>query len=486
MVKELSNMSGKKIKFGTSGWRGIIADDFTFDNIRLVSQAIADYLNASKRKPKAIIGSDARFMVEEFSAVVAEVLTANGINVLMCDRPTPTPVISYLIRKKKLTGGINLTASHNPYNYCGIKFNPADGGPAMPEVTEKIEESIEKIRQKPDRIKSLSIEEAKEKGLYEEITPVNQYVVEILKKLDVERMREHPVKAGVDMVYGTGNDFFDKILEEIYNDKKNFTFYNDFREPYFGGYRPEPDKKRLENLGRDVLNNHYDMGLALDGDADRFGIVDEKGNFISPNTYLAMVAYHLYKNKGYKGDVIRSIATSHQMDKVAEKFGYQSKITPVGFKYIGKLLNKGKYILGGEESGGLSIKNHVPEKDGILACLLAAEMTAFENKGLSSIKRDVEELTGSYYNARINIELDSNDQKEQIMENVGKLEGSFAGMKLKKRLELDGIGFQLDDGENDTWFLCRASGTEPVVRIYVESTGKKSFEKILEEVKNLK
>src|SRR6056297_3137317 len=174
MVKELSNMSGKKIKFGTSGWRGIIADDFTFDNIRLVSQAIADYLNASKRKPKAIIGSDARFMVEDFSAVVAEVLTANGINVLMCDRPTPTPVISYLIRKKKLTGGINLTASHNPYYYCGIKFNPADGGPAMPEVTEKVEESIEKIRQKPDRIKSLSIEEAKEKGLYEEITPVNQ------------------------------------------------------------------------------------------------------------------------------------------------------------------------------------------------------------------------------------------------------------------------------------------------------------------------
>jgi alpha-D-glucose phosphate-specific phosphoglucomutase len=476
----------REIKFGTSGWRGIIADDFTFENVAIVSQAIADYVKTKKKKKaKIIIGYDARFMVEEFAAKVAQVLMANGIQVLMCDRPTPTPVISYLITKKKLNGGINLTASHNPYYYCGIKFNPENGGPAMPDVTAFIEEAIVKIQSGEKAVSEMSMKDGQKKKLYEEITPVLEYTEEILKKINVEKMRDMGLKAGVDMVFGTGNDFMDTIMKVIYGEKSDITYYNDFREPYFGGYRPEPDEIRLDMLGKDVERNGMDMGLALDGDADRFGIVDEKGNFITPNEYLAMVAWHLYKNKKFEGDLVRSVATSHMMDKIAEHFKAGITVTPVGFKYIGELLESGNYVLGGEESGGLSIKEHVLEKDGILACLLAAEMRAYEGLELSVIRKEVEKITGKYFNTRINIELESNEQKDKLMASFRSVKDKYCGFKVKERLDMDGIGFQLDDGEADTWILTRASGTEPVVRVYVESTSKESFDKLLKEVKGL-
>jgi len=476
----------KSIKFGTSGWRGIIADDFTFENVGVVSQAIAEYVKTQKKKKaKIIIGFDARFMVEEFAAKVAQVLMANGIHVLMCDRPTPTPVISYLITKKELDGGINLTASHNPYNYCGIKFNPENGGPAMPEVTDFIESAIVKIQSGEQKVSEMSIKDGQKKKLYDEITPVLEYTEELLKKVNVEKMKDMGLKAGVDMVFGTGNDFMDTIMNVIYGEKSEITYYNDFRDPYFGGYRPEPNEIRLGVLGKDVERNGFNMGLALDGDADRFGIVDDKGEFIQPNEYLAMVAWHLYKNKKMEGNLVRSIATSHMMDKVAEHFGAKTVVTPVGFKYIGELLASDDYVLGGEESGGLSIKNHVLEKDGILACLLAAEMRAYEGLDLSAIRKEVEKVTGKFFNTRINVELENNEQKEKLMASFRNVKDKYAGFKVKERLEMDGTGFLLEDEGADTWILTRASGTEPVVRVYVESTSRASFEKLLKEVKGL-
>jgi len=477
----------KGIKFGTSGWRGIIADDFTFENVEIVSQAIVDYLMMKKEKGlKIIIGYDARFMVEDFSQRVAQVLTGNGISVMLCDRPTPTPVISYLITLKKLDGGINLTASHNPYNYCGLKFNPEDGGPAMPEVTDFIEKRAMEICLEKNSIKKTDLETAKRKKLFSVITPVEEYTEMMLKKFDVEKMKEQGLSAGVDMVFGTGNDFLDTIMNRIYDKRSQIVYYNDFRDPYFGGYRPEPDEIRLKTLGKDVTRNKMNMGLALDNDADRFGIVDDKGEFISPNEYLAMVAYHLYKNKKMDGDLIRSVATSHMMDQIAKHFDRQTTVTPVGFKFIGELLSTGKYALGGEESGGLSIKDHVLEKDGLLACLLAAEMRAKEGKELSEIRKDVEKITGKFYSTRLNIELETNEQKEKIIESFKSQESTYSGFKIKERLDMDGIGFQLEDEEADTWILARASGTEPVVRIYIESSKKESFDKLLKEVRHLK
>ncbi|MFP4461063.1 MAG: phosphoglucomutase/phosphomannomutase family protein [Thermotogota bacterium] len=477
----------KPITFGTSGWRGIIADDFTFENVEIVSQAIAEYLKTKKKKgSKVIIGYDARFMVEDFSRRVAQVLTGNGISVLLCDRPTPTPVISYLITLKKLDGGINLTASHNPYNYCGLKFNPQDGGPAMPDITDFIEKKTLEIAQNRDTIEMMEVENAQKKKLLTLITPVEEYIEMMIKKLDVKKMSEFGLKAGVDMVFGTGNDFLDTIMNRIYDKKSQIVYYDDFRDPYFGGYRPEPDEIRLKTLGKDVIRNQMNMGLALDNDADRFGIVDDKGEFIPPNDYLAMVAYHLYKNKKMEGDLIRSVATSHMMDKIAEHFHHKTKVTPVGFKYIGELLSTGKYALGGEESGGLSIKDHVLEKDGLLACLLAAEMRAYEGKELSGIRKDVEKITGKFHSTRLNIELETNKQKEQIINSFKSKKDECYGFKIKESLDMDGIGFQLEDEKYDTWILARASGTEPVVRIYIESNKKESFDKLLKEVKHLK
>src|SRR6056297_287769 len=477
----------KQIKFGTSGWRGIIADDFTFENVEIVTQAIAEYLKLKKKKgTKVIIGYDARFMVEDFSQRVAQVLTGNGISVLLCDRPTPTPVISYLITERNLDGGINLTASHNPYNYCGLKFNPENGGPAMPEITEYIEKKAFELSQERESIQMLDSETAKKKKLLSHITPIEEYTEMMLKKFDVEKMKEQGLSAGVDMVFGTGNDFLDTIMNRIYDNRSQIVYYNDFRDPYFGGYRPEPDEIRLKTLGKDVTRNKMNMGLALDNDADRFGIVDDKGDFISPNEYLAMVAYHLYKNKKKDGDLIRSVATSHMMDQVAGHFNHQTTVTPVGFKFIGELLSTGKYALGGEESGGLSIKDHVLEKDGLLACLLAAEMRAFEGKELSEIRKDVEKITGKFHSARLNIELETNEQKDKIIKSFHSQKSCYAGFKIKEKMDMDGIGFQFDDEEADTWILARASGTEPVVRIYIESSKKESFDKLLKEVKHLK
>jgi len=477
----------KQIKFGTSGWRGIIADDFTFENVEIVSQAIVEYLKTKKKKGiKVIIGYDARFMVEDFSQRVAEVLTGNDITVWLCDRPTPTPVISYLITEKKLDGGINLTASHNPYNYCGLKFNPEDGGPAMPEITGYIEKKTLEISQGEIAIKKMDIEKAKKKQLLHEITPIEAYAEMMIKKFDVEKMRQIGINAGVDMVFGTGNDFLDTIMNRIFDEQSQIVYYNDFRDPYFGGYRPEPDETRLKTLGKDVLRNKMNMGLALDNDADRFGIVDDQGEFITPNEYLAMVAYHLYKNKKMAGHLIRSVATSHMMDQIAKHFDHNIKVTPVGFKYIGELLATGDYLFGGEESGGLSTQGHVLEKDGLLACLLAAEMRAYEGKELSEIRKDVEKITGKYYSSRINIELENNEQKENIMKSFQNKKKDCWGFNIKERLEMDGIGFQLEDGEHDTWLLARSSGTEPVVRIYLESNSQASFDKLMKEVRHLK
>jgi len=480
-------MTTKKvdIKFGTSGWRGIIADDFTFENVRIVAQAIAEYVKKSElKKHGVILGHDTRFMVEEFSAEIAKVLIGNGIKVLMCDSPVPTPVISYYIRDKKLAGGINLTASHNPAKYCGVKFNPESGGPALPEVTGFIEAKISEIQNGELGIKTGSLEK---KGYYTIINPRDTYFSRLSEIIDMGKIKGTGIKASVDLLFGAGIDYLDQFLLNEYgeNNSSKLKFYDDYRDPSFGGYRPEPDHKRMDTLGMKVKENGSDMGIALDGDADRFGIVDENGVFITPNEYLPMVAHHLYKNKNMSGNLVRSVATGNQMDKVAEKFGFKTEVTPVGFKYIGDKIINENALLGGEESGGLSMQGHVPEKDGLLACLFAMEMVAYEGKPLSEIKKSIDEEYGTFYNTRKDVELTSNEQKDKLMKKFGKISKEFAGLKIKENLNMDGLGFVFDMGENTAWLLARASGTEPVVRIYLESDKEETFDKLLKEIEKL-
>jgi len=468
----------KKITFGTSGWRGIIADDYTFENLRIVSQAVAEYIKEKEDPEKGVIVTrDTRFLTEKFVRVVAEVLVGNGIKVFMTEKPAPTPVVSYTIRKEKLSGGINLTASHNPPEYCGFKFNPSDGGPALPEVTSFIESKIAEIQSGNLEIRRMDIMKATHNGLFELIDPSKDYVERLKELVDFDKIADSGVKVAMDLLYGTAIGYLDLICRSI---SKECLVIHNYRDPYFGGGRPEPDQKRMSYLGNLVVEKGLDVGLAVDGDADRFGIVDERGNYVKPNEVIALLAWHLYKNKGKKGPSARSIATSKALDAVAKSFGENVIETPVGFKYLGNLILTQNVVIAGEESGGLSIQDHVPEKDGILADLLILEMMAYEGKKLSEIKKEFEENFGKFYNARIDLEFRDDSEKESVIRNFEDIEESFANLKVTSVDRTDGMKFFFGE---DTWMLVRSSGTEPVVRIYVESVDEKRFRDIMEEVR---
>ena len=368
------------IKFGTSGWRGLIARDFTFDNVRLATQGIADYLNAELanpqspihgRKPVVILGYDTRFLAREFSLAAAEVLTSNGLVPLLCNRDTPTPVIAHTIRARRAIGGINMTASHNPAEYQGLKFSTFNGAPATPDVTKQIEANIAKRAAENWTFKAAVI------GTFEckTIDPQPDYFKQLHKLIDFAAIKKAKLKVAVELRYGTGHGYLDTLL--IKAGAKVTVFHNELN-PLFGGHHPEPNAEVMAEVSKFVRSGKAQLGLGVDGDADRFGVVDKDGTWLTPNQVLALALYHLKKNRHWTGAVVRTVPTSHQVDAVANLLGVKVLETPVGFKYIGALMETEPIIVGGEESGGLSVKGHVPEKDGILACLLMAELVATE------------------------------------------------------------------------------------------------------------
>ncbi len=470
-----------KIKFGTSGWRGIIADDFTFQNVRAVTQAIAEHLKERNETQHGIIvGRDPRFMSERFAAVVAEVLTGNGIKVYMPENPVPTPVISFTILDMPLDGGINITASHNPPEYCGLKFNPSSAGPALPNVTRSIEEKIQKVIEGEIEIKSKPLREASAEGLFEIIDPFPKYYEKLKQAIDFEKIKSAGLTIVADLMYSAAIGYLDRIVKEL---AAEYEIIHDFRDPYFGGGRPEPDESRLRTIMDMVKDRKWQVGIAVDGDSDRFGVVDDTGDYIKPNEVIALLAEHLYKNKGFEGPVARSVATSHAVDVVAKSYKEDVMETPVGFKFLGPLLMQNGVVIAGEESGGLSIQMHTPEKDGILADLLILEMIAYEGKSLSEIRKDFEEKYGKFHNTRLDVSLETPQDKDELMESFRHIGEEFAGLKVSKRDEIDGVRYIFDDP--DTWMLARPSGTEPLVRIYIESRDLQKFRKLVSEVRRL-
>jgi len=465
------------IKFGTSGWRGIIADEFTFDNVKIVTQAIANYiLNDAKDYKKGsavIIGYDTRFMSEKFAVVSAEVLAGNKIKALLCKRNTPTPVIAYDIIKNKLAGGINFTASHNPPEYNGIKFSPSWGGPALPETTEKIEKYCAAISIKD--VKILSINEGLKSKIIEYYDPRPAYLKRIKELVNFKVLKKSSIKVAVDLLHGTGDDYLDTLLASAGIKLK---VMNKNRDVLFDGHSPEPNEDNLKELKSIIKKESYKIGLSVDGDADRFGIIDSDGTFITPNQVIPILLYHLNKTRGWKGIVARSVMTSHMLDKLAAKLNIEVKETPVGFKYIGELMTErpNDFIIGGEESGGLTIRGHVPEKDGILACLLMAEAVAMHKKSLGAILKDIYKLTGNIITSRENFRLPK-ETMEKFKENLKKSTPSkIGGMKIKQVVTLDGYKFIIDDF---TWIGFRLSGTEPIVRLYVEAASNDTIKKLI-------
>ncbi|WP_129127723.1 phosphoglucomutase/phosphomannomutase family protein [Geomonas oryzae] len=463
----------QRITFGTSGWRGIMCEDFIFENVKVVTQAIADHVKSTGEANKGIIvGYDSRFMGEAFAKESARVLTGAGIPTFLCVRDTPTPVISFEILRRGAAGAINFTASHNPPEYNGIKFSPSWGGPALPETTNDIERRANEMSGEIC-YNECPLDEAAQKGLLEEIDPMQDYLADLAKKVDFAAIAKLGTVA-VNPLYGTARGY---LAEPLKAHGVKVVQMNANRDPYFGGFPPEPSEKYIHDFIKLVQQDpEISLGIATDGDADRFGIVDGDGSFIEPNYIIALLLDYLVRVKGMTGGVGRSVATSHLVDAVAKMHGIKVYETPVGFKYVGELISQGKIIIGGEESAGLSIKGHVPEKDGILACLLVAEMVAHEGMPVKALLERLYSKVGRYLTKRVNITL-SPELEESFPQTIAATPASFAGEAVREKITVDGNKFLLEDG---SWLLFRKSGTEPVVRLYCEASSEDRLQALVE------
>jgi phosphoglucomutase len=468
-----SRMAAPAIKFGTSGWRGIMADDFTFAGVRRAAAAIAGHVLANKKSPVLTVGYDTRFFSEDFARAAAAVLKSKGCRVLFCKEPTPTPAIAHAIIHGKLDGGVNITASHNPAEYNGLKFSGSEGGPAMPETTRDIEARAAALKDEPSP--GLEIEDD-----FERIDPREAYFEQLRRMVRFDVLERAPKVGGTfvcDALHGCGAGWLDRILAAH---GLPATMIRANRDVLFDGSGPDPSEENLAPLRKQVLEQRALAGLATDGDADRFGIVDRDGSFVSPNHILGLLFDYLLESRGHKLGASRSVATTHLLDAVAAAHGVPIYETPVGFKYVGPLLREGKIALGGEESAGLTVAGHLPEKDGILACLLVAEMVVARQASLGEQLRTLFKRVGrEYWPIRVNLHL-AEDVQERIPTKLRRDPAEFAGRRVARVNRTDGLKLILEDG---AWVLLRSSGTEPLIRIYGEAATPADSQKIAEEAR---
>ena len=457
-----------RIKFGTSGWRAIIADEFTFANVRLATEAIGRYVRRRNDSPGLLVGYDTRFASEDFGQEVARVLSSQNIRVRLCSQAVPTPAVAFTVVQEKLDGAVNITASHNSGEYNGLKFSTPDGAPALPEVTTEIENAIVQLQ-----ASNWEFTSRPDDSLIRSVDIGPAYLRDLATKIDTKIIREANLSIAYDALHGSGAGYLDGFLQQ---ENIPVMALHTNRDVYFGGQHPEPAGEQLGELKIAMQKNQVKLGLATDGDADRFGILDEGGEFIYPNELIAMLVDYLVESRGWQGGVARTVATTHLIDRVAKFHNREVLETPVGFKYIGEYIKEGRIILGGEESAGLSIRGHVPEKDGILACLLIAEMVASRGKSLKTQLNDLFLKVGPVYNRRLNVKLDpaiSARVKQKVASDVRE----FYGRRVIAQNRLDGLKLLFDD---ESWVLMRPSGTEPVVRFYAESTSMEDLDTLLE------
>jgi phosphoglucomutase len=465
-------MTTGPIRFGTSGWRAIIADEFTFANVRLAVTAIAEHVRSRNKAPKLIIGHDTRFLSEDFSRAAAEVLRARGVEVLFCDAPAPTPAIAHEILRRKCDGAINFTASHNPAEYHGLKFSGPDGGPALPEVTREIEARVAKLlAHPPERPAGHPTDE------FTRISPRESYLTRLGELVKFDAIRKARLKIVCDPLHGCGAGYLDRALADH---GITAAAIRTGRDVLFDGTGPDVSEDNLAPLRDAVLEHKAQVGLATDGDADRFGILDEDGFWFSPNHILALLYDYLVETRGWRLPAARSVATTHLLDAVARHHGVTCYQTPVGFKYIGELIQQDKIALGGEESAGLSIRGHVPEKDGILAGLLVAEMIAARRAPLREQLQSLFRRVGAeFWPLRTNLHL-PDDVKGRTVERLKEDFSKFLGRRVAETDRTDGLKLIFDDG---SWILLRLSGTEPLLRIYTEAATAAGASQLAEEAR---
>ena len=443
-----------KIKFGTDGWRAIIGEDYTFSNVMLVAQAVADYLGPGK---KAAVGYDSRFMSCRFAELVSGVLSANGIEVILSDRIIPTPTLSFTVKNKKLDLGIMITASHNPAEYNGFKLKVASGGAAGPEVTREVEKRLGR-----SKVKYSSNPNIKRENL------IRDYIKFIRAYIDFKKLKAKKFKLLVDAMYGSGDSYIAEILKGT---GIRLEFIRNSINPSFGGGRPEPLEENLKELKQRVRKDGFDIGIALDGDADRLSAVGPGGIFIHPQKILGLLALHLNQDRGWSGGIVKTIAGTMMIDHIAKFLRVKLYETPVGFKYISGLMEKDDILAGGEEAGGMGVKGYIPERDGTVSGLLLLEMMAYRNKTLREILDLMEKQFGRYYYLRRDLKL-----KKRLKPRRDDLPGELLGRKVVQVKDYDGIKLICDD---ESWLMFRASGTEALMRLYSEALTLKHARELL-------
>lgn len=458
------------IRFGTSGWRGVMGKEFTFKNLRTVVQAIANYLQKKfpQERISVIVNYDTRFLSHRYAQEAAKILSHNKIHVYLAERDAPSQAQAYQIIRRKAHGGINFTASFNPPEYNGLKFNTEKGAPALPEVTDQIEQELQQLSQK-----SPSFPYYPKSEFIEKIDLQNDYLSFIQNKIDFDLLRKSKIKVAVDLLYGTSREYLDEILEENHIPIEELHGYID---PYFGGFSPSCAEESLKELKDLIKEKKCNLGIATDSDGDRFGVVDDKGKFIIQNLILSLLLDYLTTEKGWRGGIARSIATTHLVDRIARQYDLPLYKTPVGFKYLADLFLKNKIIFGGEESACMAIKDHLPEKDGIFAGLLVTEMIASKGKTLSEQIKDLFKRYGKRVGQQKMIPLNSQTQRK-LNKLIQKPPAKLADRKVLNIETIEGIKLDFSD---DDWVLFRFSGTEPVIRCYGESGTKKELKNLMD------
>lgn len=458
------------ISFGTDGWRAVIADTFTFANLRLVAQAVADAINdehqtqGTTNPPEIVIGYDTRFLSDRFAIEVARVMAGNGIVAWLSRADVPTPAVSYNVKAKGAAAGVVITASHNPPRYNGFKLKAHYGGSATKEQAKLVEQQLRRMETEGRGPNMMDYQHGLDRDLIRRFDPTWIYYQHLSEFIDLDKISERELNVVTDAMYGAGRGSLPMILSRT---RTHVTEIRGDMNPGFGGIHPEPIAHYLTELNAAIQRTHADVGLATDGDADRIGAVDAHGNFVDPHHIFALVLRHLVEHKGMSGDVVKTISTTYMIDNMAEKYGLTLHETPVGFNHIGDLMMTHDVLIGGEESGGISIKGHIPEGDGILMGLLLLEVMAYAAAPLHEIIADLQRQFGPACYARNDVRLTKQLLKSDVVRQLQETAPQTLNGETVERINtLDGIKYYMAD---DSWLLIRPSGTEPVLRIYAEA-----------------
>jgi len=459
------------IKFGTDGWRGVIGDDFVFANVRRVAAAVAQYVGAEGMpRQDLVIGYDTRFLSRESARAAAETVAAAGIPVVLADRPTPTPAVSYAVVARRAAGALMIPASHNPYSWNGIQFQADYGGSAAPDIVRRIEAHLHQLDRSGQRRRKAKA------AAVQTVDLVTPYLERLKSMVDLERIRASNRRFVIDPMYGAGRGCVARLFDQA---RIPYREIHSEHNPLFPGLNPEPIEPHVRDLRNVVLAERADAGLSTDGDADRIGAIDRDGTFIDSHKIFSILLKHLAVDLKQRGEVVKTFSTTQMIDKLARKYGLRLHVRPIGFKYIVELMLTRDILIGGEESGGIAIKGHIPERDGILNSLLLAEVMAEKGRTLGELVAELTAEVGPHFYRRVDLEIDKRRAARIVREVSRNKLKSVAGLKVTGLDDMDGIKLLFGD---TGWLLVRASGTENVLRLYAEAPSAEQVKALLDEM----